>query len=408
MARKVRNFALLDGVRQHLDQLSCPDQLLTAVLQNLNILFGLKSSICFLYDQKKDHLHGAVGNCRGIERLKEFRLPLKSGRSMVAESLIQKEIVSTFDPAAEQLPSVVDGQLCRLLDSEGFVCAPLVNGLQNIGVMVSGMTREQASNLQSQREMLSCFAGVITQNIIRYQRLSAEQDRLIEDERTRQNTEARKLVHEANNPLGVMRNYLEVLSKKLADNKSVQNPLAILKEEIDRVGSIVLRMKDTGATEELSESTVDINKLINDLIGIFRVSHFSTHGIRDTLNLDQSIPPLISDRNRVKQVLTNLIKNAVEAQTKGGIITITTRDRVNINGAQYVEIRIKDDGPGIPETILNKIFTPVESTKGPNNSGLGLTIVNNLMADLNGTISCGNSREGGAEFVIMLPRKLEA
>ncbi|MCP4997126.1 MAG: histidine kinase, partial [Gammaproteobacteria bacterium] len=130
--------------------------------------------------------------------------------------------------------------------------------------------------------------------------------------------------------------------------------------------------------------------------------------IRDALNLDQSIPPLISDRNRVKQVLTNLIKNAVEALPNGGVISITTRDQVNLNGAQFVELRIRDDGPGIPETILNRIFTPVESTKGPNNSGLGLTIVNNLMADLNGTISCGNSREGGAEFVIMLPRKLEA
>ncbi|MCP4128856.1 MAG: HDOD domain-containing protein [Gammaproteobacteria bacterium] len=408
MAKKVREFALLDGVRQHLDQLTCPDQLLNAVLQNLNILFGLTSSICFLYDLEADCLQGAMGNCGEIERLTELNLPLKPGRSIVAESLLQRKVVSTFDSIAEQLPSVVDGQLCRVLGSEGFICAPLVNGQQNIGVMVSGIAHEQAANLQNQREMLSCFAGVITQNITRYQRLSAEQERLIEDERTRQNAEARKLAHEANNPLGVMRNYLEVLSQKLADNESVQNPLAILKEEIDRVGNIVLRMKDTTTTEELSEGRVDINQLINDLIGIFRVSHFSTHNIRDALNLDQSIPPLISDRNRVKQVLTNLIKNAVEALPNGGVISITTRDQVNLNGAQFVELRIRDDGPGIPETILNRIFTPVESTKGPNNSGLGLTIVNNLMADLNGTISCGNSREGGAEFVIMLPRKLEA
>ena len=181
----------------------------------------------------------------------------------------------------------------------------------------------------------------------------------------------------------------------------------MLKEEIDRVGNIVLRMKDAGAPEELSQDTVDINGLINDLVGIFRVSHFSTHGIRESLNLDQSIPPLVSDRNRLKQVLTNLIKNAVEALPKGGIISITTRDRVNLGGSQFVELRVKDDGPGIPEKILDKIFTPVESTKGPGNSGLGLTIVNNLIADLKGTISCGNPREGGAEFVIMLPRKLE-
>ena len=142
-------------------------------------------------------------------------------------------------------------------------------------------------------------------------------------------------------------------------------------------------------------------------MGIFRVSHFSTHGISENLNLDQKIPSLTSDRNRLKQVLTNLIKNAVEALPDGGTISITTRDQVNINGSQFVELKIRDSGPGIPGQILDKIFTPIESTKGPNNSGLGLTIVKNLITDLDGSISCGNSMEGGAEFSIMLPRKLE-
>jgi len=408
MASKVREFALLDGVRQHLDELTCPDELLAAVLQNLSVLFGLTSSICFLYDQEEDCLQGAVGNCRDIKQFTEFRLSVKPGRSLVAESLIRREVVSTFDSTAEHPLSVVDGQLSRLLGSEGLICTPLVSGPQNIGVMVSGISSMQSSKLQNQRDMLSCFAGVIASNITRYQRLSSEQEKLIEDERIRRNAETRKLVHEVNNPLGIIRNYLEVLSHKLADDESVQNQLSILKGEIDRVGNIALRMKDAGAPEELSQSAVDINELINDLMGIFRVSHFSTHGISENLNLDQSIPPLISDRNRLKQVLTNLIKNAVEALPKGGMISITTRDRVNLNGSQFVELRIKDNGPGIPEEILNNIFTPIESTKGPSNSGLGLTIVNNLMADLNGSISCGNSREGGAEFVIMLPRKLEA
>lgn len=408
MARKVREFALLDGVRQHLDELTGSDELLDAVLQNLCVLFGLSFSVFFLYDQEEDCLQGVVGNCVNIERFAEFRLPVKPGRSLVVESLIRREVVSSFDSNAEYLPSVVDGQLSRLLDSEGLVCTPLVSGQQNIGVLVSGMDSKQYPKLQNQREMLSCFAGVVAGNLTRHQRMTVEQDKLVEEERLRQNAEVRKLVHEANNPLGIIKNYLEVLSLKLGDDASVQDQLSVLKEEIDRVGNIVLRMKDAGAPEELSQGVVDINGLINDLVGIFRVSHFSTHGIRDSLNLDQSIPPLVSDRNRLKQVLTNLIKNAVEALPEGGMISITTRDRVNLNGSQFIELRIKDDGAGIPEKILDKIFTPVESTKGPGNSGLGLTIVNNLIADLKGTISCGNPREGGAEFVIMLPRRLEA
>ncbi len=408
MAKKVREFALLDGVRQHLDQFTCPDKLLEAVLQNLGLLFGLNSSICFLYNQEEECLQGAMGNCANIEQLAEFSLPLKPARSLVADSLFQREVISTFDSGAEQPSSVADGQLCRLLNSEGLICVPLVCGLQNVGVMVSGINGVQLSKLQGQREMLACFAGVIASNISRYQKLSADQERMINDERIRQNAETRKLVHEMNNPLGVIRNYLEVLSIKLTDDETIQNQLSTLKDEIDRVGNIALRMKDAAVPEELSQSTVDINELINDLMDIMRISHFSTHGIQESLNLDQRIPPLVTDRNRLKQVLTNLIKNAVEALPNGGMISITTRDQVNINGTQFIELKIEDDGPGIPENILDKIFTPIESTKGPNNSGLGLTIVKNLITDLDGSISCGNSRKGGAEFSIMLPRKIEA
>jgi len=407
MAKRVREFALLDGIRQHLDQFTCPDKLLEAVLQNLSVLFGLTSSICFLYDQEEDFLQGAVGNCGNAKQLAEFRLPLNTSNSLVVASLNQREVISSFDVTADQSTSVADGQLCRLLGSEGLICTPLVNGSQNIGVMVSGIENQQSSTLQSQRDMLPCFAGVIASNIARYQQLATEQEQRVEDERTRQNAEARKLVHEMNNPLGIIRNYLEVLSLKLTDDASVQNQLSTLREEINRIGNIALRMKDAGAPEDLSQSAVDINDLINDLMGIFRVSHFSTHGIRENLNLDQRIPPLTSDRNRLKQILTNLIKNAVEALPDGGTISITTRDQVNINGSQFVELKIQDTGPGIPENILDKIFTPIDSTKGPNNSGLGLTIVKNLVADLDGSIGCGNSMEGGAEFSIMLPRRLE-
>jgi signal transduction histidine kinase len=111
------------------------------------------------------------------------------------------------------------------------------------------------------------------------------------------------------------------------------------------------------------------------------------------------------NRNSLKQVLTNLVKNAVEALQAGGEIEIATRDQVNVDGRPYVEVRIADNGPGIPDEVISSIFTPVKSRKGREHAGLGLTIVKNLMTDLHGSISCRNIADGGAEFVILLPRR---
>ncbi|MBW7943622.1 MAG: ATP-binding protein, partial [Candidatus Kuenenia stuttgartiensis] len=95
-------------------------------------------------------------------------------------------------------------------------------------------------------------------------------------------------------------------------------------------------------------------------------------------------------------------KNAVETMQKGGQIHASTRDNVTIDGKPFVEIIIKDNGPGIPEHILQSLFTPVHSTKGGNHSGLGLSIVKNLVSSMNGSINCQSSKAGTA-FTIYLP-----
>jgi signal transduction histidine kinase len=214
-------------------------------------------------------------------------------------------------------------------------------------------------------------------------------------------------VHEANNPLAIIKNYLQVLSIRLGDEGGVQDQLSILSEEIERVASIILRMRDITPTQEVAHGVVDVNELIRDLIGVFRVSHFVTRGIRAEIQLDDSTPPVLTNRNSLKQILTNLIKNAVEAMPEGGVLTVSSRDKVNIDGIQYVELRLADTGPGIAEEVLDSVFRPVKSTKGGTHSGLGLTIVKNLVSDIDGSISCSNRVKSGAEFVIHLPRSLE-
>jgi HD-like signal output (HDOD) protein/signal transduction histidine kinase len=405
LAKKVRDFALLNGAQQHLSGSEQLERALVAILQDLKILFGLSRTLVFLAEPDGMHLQAVTGSSAHFGQIEEFRIPIKPGRSLVTESLISRSSLSTFDAPRAPMASVLDSQLSMYLETEGIFCLPLCHPEQDGGVIVAGLDPVGYQALDRHRGLLQMFAGTAAATVYKCRALMEDRQHILDEERERRHGEASRLAHEANNPLAVIKNYLQVLSMRLADDQAVQEQVAILSEEIERVANIVLRMRDATDTGEKLEGTVDINQLIQDLMGIFRVSHFATHDIRDELSLDGNLPPIATNRNSLKQVLTNLIKNALESLPKQGVVTIRTADQVNVNGRQYVELVIADNGPGIPEEVMENIFNPVTSSKGREHAGLGLTIVRNLVSGLSGTISCRNKPEGGAEFTILLPRK---
>ena len=90
----------------------------------------------------------------------------------------------------------------------------------------------------------------------------------------------------------------------------------------------------------------------------------------------------------------------------GGLIAITTSNKVKDNITRGIVITISDDGSGIPEKIREKLFSPFMTTKGHGHSGLGLSIVHKAVQDLGGTIECESNREKGTCFTLSLPLNL--
>ena len=115
------------------------------------------------------------------------------------------------------------------------------------------------------------------------------------------------------------------------------------------------------------------------------------------------IKQIKSDKDAIKQIISNLIKNSVEAIVENGEITITSGN-ININGMNHIELKLQDSASGIPVEIMNNLYKPVTSTKGNGHSGLGLSITKNLVDRLGGLISCKTGGDG-TTFSVQFPEK---
>jgi len=224
---------------------------------------------------------------------------------------------------------------------------------------------------------------------------------------------ARKVAHEVSNPLGIIKNYLKILGLKLAKDSPAQEEIKIINEEIDRVSAIVRELYSFSKPRVQQKELVDINALISDLIKITHESFLLQSGIRAHLNLEPSLPSIMTDKNGLKQVVINLVKNAVEAMPEGGNLHINTRGVSNSQGnnhkkdtkgdQRYVEITIRDEGSGVPDSVKPRLFEPFVSSKGEGHAGLGLSIAYNIIRELNGTMSCESDETTGTTFKIVLP-----
>ena len=389
LARAVQDIALVAGVRQHLGEEQQLENALEALFRDLNILFGLPRSLCFLHNPKEQSLIGAAGYGIAGGQLDEFRIQLAAGRSLVAEAALVGHPLSSLDPPSGALSSIVDGQLGELLEAKGILCLPLGSDTALIGVLVAGIDRQQQDRLEQQKALLGYFSQAATAAL----------------SGLRQRQHVQELAHEATNPLPLIRNYLQVLALRLHDDQVANEQLGVLQKEVERVAGIMLQMRDVNGGEEALGDAVDLNALIKDLLAIFQVYHFDSHGITAEVDLDQRLPAIVGNPNSLRQILTNLLKNAVEALPEGGTLMLSTRDQINVGGRAYVEITLADNGQGIAPEMLGQLFQPVRSSKGPKHPGLGLAIVHKLVASLGGSISCSNRKQGGAEFVLRLPRR---
>jgi nitrogen-specific signal transduction histidine kinase len=215
--------------------------------------------------------------------------------------------------------------------------------------------------------------------------------------------QTRKVVHEARNPLAIIKNYLKIISQRLPEENVVRQELDILKEEIDRVSRILSRMNDL-SVQAPALDRVDVNGVIKGMLALYGESLFSGSGISVEMTLDPQLTPMPCDRDKLKQILLNLWKNAAEALPPGSRLITETADNLYREGRSYTQLSVTDNGPGLPADVMGTLFQPLGLHRRPGRSGLGLSIVHQLVSGLGGQISCQTAAGRGTNFVVLLPQ----
>jgi signal transduction histidine kinase len=229
-----------------------------------------------------------------------------------------------------------------------------------------------------------------------------QRDRLIAaDLSGRFEQKARKIIHEAVNPLGIINNYLHIFAEKLGDGADGQQEMTVLKEEISRVERIIRRLNEQ-PEQPLPVESVNVNALIEGMLVLYGESLFETRKIEISTRLATALPSVRADRDSLKQIFLNLWKNGAEAMPSGGNFLVSTEIIGRENCDSRVEIRLSDSGPGIPEDVRARLFQPLAPDRRPANSGVGLSIVASLVERLGGEITCDSSPGQGTTFTIRL------
>jgi PAS domain S-box-containing protein len=215
-------------------------------------------------------------------------------------------------------------------------------------------------------------------------------------------TMAAGLAHEVRNPLNSASLQLTLLERRLSrgEEGAAVLPIAhIIKGEIDRLDRLVRDFLAFAQPRPLEPKAVDVAALISGVAELIGPVADEAHVVLAT-DVVTPVPPIAGDVERLRQVLLNLTRNALEAlQDRGGHITLRGRTVANGDASSAVEIDVEDDGPGFPEDL--PVFDAFFTTK-QTGTGLGLSLVHRFVSDHSGSVRV-QSRPGRTCFTLRLP-----
>jgi signal transduction histidine kinase len=229
------------------------------------------------------------------------------------------------------------------------------------------------------------------------QDLKASRERLLKTERLSAIGEvAATVAHEIRNPLTAIGGFARSIFGAMSETDKNRRKVEIILEETDRLEHMLSSLLEFTRPAVPRFTALDLNALVMQTVH-FMGTEIEPAMFRVNYQLDPKVPRVWADSQQLRQVLLNIVRNALQEMPSGGDLTFITGE----NRAE-VQVAIKDTGPGIPPENMDKIFEAFFSTK-PAGSGLGLAICAQILRNHNGRIECYSRVGEGATFNIILP-----
>ena len=216
------------------------------------------------------------------------------------------------------------------------------------------------------------------------------------------------IAHELNQPLNVIQVGADFFSKKIKRGEQISDDEVLkvtcnISEQVDRATNIVDHLREFGRKSDLKVYPVDLNNAIQ---GVFTLlgQQLKLRNIEVDLRLDEGLPKILADRNRLEQIFLNLVTNARDAMVAKGPETSKKLTITTSREKDAVVAWVWDTGTGMPESIRKKIFEPFFTTKeAGQGTGLGLSITYNLVKDFKGNIEVESAPDLGTTFKVSFP-----
>lgn len=316
---------------------------------------------------------------------------ITSPYSIVLSAVDSGRPVSTL---SRQL-TVIDEQILHSIDAAQGIALPILMETGRpescAAVAIIGLSKSRMMELAGNTELIEKYSTIARSifGVVSVDTLS------VEDVDSR----AREIIHEANNPISTVQNYLKVLSLQLGEEHDAQDTLETISAELFRAAEIIKSFRDIRATSRGELGQCRVNKCLQEICSLYEKVNEDIHF---EYLLDELDPVANIGTDDFKQVVTNLIKNATEAVAPGDTISLCTTANL-VQGAQvFVEIIVKDTGPGIAQHLAN-IFDKGVTTKTGEHAGEGLAVIQQLTDRAGGLVSY-RTGPGGTEFRLTIPQ----
>jgi len=392
------------------------DEILRLVLEGVTKNIGFDRARLYLVDEKRNVLECKMAVGVDEEMIKGVVLPLDASDSIVARSIFEKQ--PFVIPDASEDPRV-NPVLKEKFNIHSLVVIPLLTKEKALGVVAADHVEPDKNITKETLESVMAFvqqAGLAIHNAFMYQELRAFSQQM-EEKIKKTTTDLRKteaqlirseklaalgqlaagIAHEIRNPLTSINILIHSLRLNLSSADPRSEDFKVIEEEIHRINEIVDRFLRFAKPAPPHLERAEITSIFEETLQLLRPQ---MEELQISVEKDfRSVPLITIDNEQMKQVILNLLMNAIQAMPGGGQLRL--RGEVSKDG-QSIQLSIQDSGVGIPPEDMHKLFDPFFSTK-EGGMGLGLSIAHRIIDQHHGKIEVTSHPNEGTIFTVYLP-----